>query len=232
MAISLNKAQLAELKNAIKDAELSGKKKQRLLWRLAKYGFIPAVKRYVKKQVNINGEKFKDRQSKRRKPMLAKMPKLISIKELPAREAVKLYFRGSYKSTASKSISAGVVAGLQQSGARIRQDKSQFNNKDKNHGKATKIQIKKLRDLEFKIPGSERKASKKWIAEHISRAQAGLIIRRLAKQAVKDFWTVNLPKREFFGISDKDFSKALARELKNIGFGFDVNAQDIKKGSK
>lgn len=228
MAISLNTAQLKELKKALKDASLDPKKKQRLLWRLAKYGFIPAVKRYVKQQIKVSGEKFQQRKSKRKKPMLAKLPKMIAIKELPQNEAVKLYFKGKYKSTASKEISAGVVAGIHQDGIRVRQNKSQFDNKKNNHGPATKTQVKKLRQFEFKKPGTDKKASKKWIEKNITRPQAGIILRRLTKQGIKDVWSIEVPSREFFGVSDQDFSKSLTRELNNIGFGFDVKAQDIK----
>lgn len=251
MAIGLNATQLKELKKTLKDASLEPKKKQRLLWRLAKYGFIPAVKRYVKEQSKVDGGKFTNRKTKRKKSMLSKMPKLIAIKELPQSESVKLYFRGCYKSTATKEISAGVLAGIHQDGQTIRQNKSQYKDiKDKN-GKTqqelnkteiTKQQIKRLRDLDFEVPGTGRKATKKWMQKYLTRAHAGLIIRiiksgkklkhseKLMPSAAS--WSIELPNREFFGISDQDFSKSLARELKNIGFGFDVKAQDIKNRSK
>lgn len=39
---------------------------------------------------------------------------------------------------------------------------------------------------------------------------------------------MDLPAREFLGMSDEDFSQALARQLQGIGFGWDVRAQDIR----
>ncbi|WP_392551232.1 hypothetical protein RHO14_06975 [Orbus wheelerorum] len=238
MAISLNRTQLKEIKNALKDLNLDDKKKQKLLWRLAKYGVIPAVKRHVKEQVNVSGGKFTNRKTKRKKSMLAKMPKLLAIKNLPEKEAVKLYFRGRYKSTASKEISAGVIAGIQQDGATIRQSKSQFkavkdktgkSQKELNQGEITKQQIKRLRDLNFEIPGTKKKAPKKWLQNHLTRAHAGLIIRIMKSgkplkhgekmPAGAASWAIELPSRVFLGISDIDFSKALARELNRINFG-------------
>jgi hypothetical protein len=45
---------------------------------------------------------------------------------------------------------------------------------------------------------------------------------------VKTSWTIDLPSRAFLGMGDEDFNKALARQLQAIGFGWDVNAQDIR----
>jgi hypothetical protein len=58
--------------------------------------------------------------------------------------------------------------------------------------------------------------------------QAGLLIRKLSGKAVKNSWQIDLPARVFLGMSDDEFNKALARQLQAIGFGWDVNAQDIK----
>lgn len=238
MAISLNAEQLKELKKALNAANLEPKKKQRLLWRIAKYGFIPAVKRHIRNQEKINGDKFAERKSKRKKSMLTKMPKLMGIKELPQSESVKIYFKGRYKSTASKEISAGVLAGIHQYGAKIQQNKKQFADiKDKegksqqelNQGDITAKQIKRLRDLSFEAPGTGKKASKKWMQKNLTRAHAGLII-RIMKSGKKlkhgeklppavASWSIELPSRLFFGISDQDFNKALERELSRIGFG-------------
>jgi hypothetical protein len=52
----LNKRQLAELKKALASMELPPKKRQRLLWRMAKYGVIAAAKRNVRNQETPDGE--------------------------------------------------------------------------------------------------------------------------------------------------------------------------------
>ncbi|ENO8558459.1 hypothetical protein ACCC13_004430, partial [Yersinia enterocolitica] len=44
----LSKKQLTELQQALKRLELPPQKRQRLLWRLAKYGVIVAAKRNVR----------------------------------------------------------------------------------------------------------------------------------------------------------------------------------------
>lgn len=46
----LNKKQLTELRKALASMELPPQKRQRLIWRLAKYGVIAAAKRHVRNQ--------------------------------------------------------------------------------------------------------------------------------------------------------------------------------------
>lgn len=58
--------------------------------------------------------------------------------------------------------------------------------------------------------------------------QAGLLIRILEDKPVKTVWQIELPARAFMGIGQEDFNKALARQLQAVGFGLDVNAQDIR----
>ncbi|EJJ4486184.1 hypothetical protein VQ213_004492, partial [Salmonella enterica] len=52
--------------------------------------------------------------------------------------------------------------------------------------------------------------------------------RILEDKPVKTSWQIDLPARAFLGIGQDDFNRALARQLQAIGFGWDVNAQDIR----
>ena len=61
----LNKRQLAELKKALASMELPPKKRQRLLWRMAKYGVIAAAKRNVRNQETPDGEGWEGRKMQR-----------------------------------------------------------------------------------------------------------------------------------------------------------------------
>ncbi len=54
----LNKKQLAELRKSLASMELPPKKRQRLIWRLAKYGVIAAAKRHVRNQETSDGQKW------------------------------------------------------------------------------------------------------------------------------------------------------------------------------
>ena len=230
----LNKAQLKELQEAIKKLEMPPKKKQRLLWRIAKLGMIPAIKRNVKEQKDFNGSGFKKRKGKRKSPLLKKIAKHIVVREMPAIEAVKLYFKGHYKSTSDKNTPIGVVADVQQNGRTIRQNAKQFKKQSnsKKKGSITKQQIKKLRELghTHSKKGKEVKSSVKWLRENYSKARAGVVIKRMVDELVKQFWSVKIPSRAFMGVTDNEFSKILERQLKNISFGWDVKAQNIKRG--
>ena len=59
-------------------------------------------------------------------------------------------------------------------------------------------------------------------------AQAGLLIKKLRGKPTKSTWTIDIPARVFLSVSDTEFNKILARQLQAIGFGWNVNAQDIK----
>lgn len=90
----LNKRQLAELKKALASMELPPKKRQRLLWRMAKYGVIAAAKRNVRNQETPDGEGWEGRKTKRKGKMLRNMPKLLHIREMPEIQAVRIYLQG------------------------------------------------------------------------------------------------------------------------------------------
>lgn len=77
----LNKKQLQELRGALASLALPPKKRQRLLWRLAKYGLIAAAKRNVRNQQTPEGTPWPGRKTKRRGKMLRNMPKLLHIRE-------------------------------------------------------------------------------------------------------------------------------------------------------
>ncbi|ETS32983.1 Phage virion morphogenesis family [Photorhabdus khanii NC19] len=73
----LNRNQLKALQNALSDLELPPKKRQRLLWRMAKYGVIQAARHHVRHQQSPDGGRWADRKSPWRKKMLRNIPKLL-----------------------------------------------------------------------------------------------------------------------------------------------------------
>lgn len=231
----LSKDQFAEMQRALKGLELPEKKKQRFLWRMAKYGVIAAAKRNVKNQQSPDGTSWKARQSKYKKKMLRNMPKLLHIKEMPEKEAIRIYLQGGHYRNGKKPVPAGIVGYAQQNGMTMdrRKRDSEKENKSKptdKERKATIKQAKKLRELGYQVKKGKRtkKPSVKEITENMSFIQAGGILRILSKKAAKTFWTIEVPSRVFLGMSDSDFKKALARQLQGIGFGADIKAQDIK----
>lgn len=90
----LNKKQLAELRKALASMELPPRKRQRLIWRLAKYGVIAAAKRHVRNQESPDGQKWPGRKTKRKGKMLRNLPKLLHIREMPEIQAVRIYLQG------------------------------------------------------------------------------------------------------------------------------------------
>ncbi|CNH72246.1 phage-like protein [Yersinia kristensenii] len=227
----LSKKQLTELQQALKRLELPPPKRQRLLWRLAKYGVIVAAKRNVRNQQSPDGTPWQGRQTNQRGKMLRNMPKLLHIREMPEISAVRLYLQGGGYRNGEKPVPAGVVGDGQQNGMHVTINRSAVAKSVPPERPATIKQAKKLRALGYRVKKGKRwrKPPYKEIIENMRFAQAGLLIKKLSGKAAKSAWTVDVPAREFLGMSDDDFNKALARQLQAIGFGWDVKAQDMKR---
>ncbi|MFP9230147.1 hypothetical protein [Pectobacterium cacticida] len=227
----LSKSQLKELRQALNKLDFPPKKRQRLLWRLAKYGVINAAARHVRQQQAPDGEAWAKRKGKRRGKMLRNMPKLLHIREMPEISAVRIYLQGGGYRNGVAPVPAGVVGFSQQNGMRVSVKRSQVQRgKSDPKRMATRRQARKLRALGYKVKRGTRwrKPPYKEIEETLRFDQAGLLIKKLSGKAAKAAWTVDVPARPFLGMSDDEFNKALARQLQAIGFGWNVKAQDIK----
>ncbi|AYC17708.1 hypothetical protein DZA65_00802 [Dickeya dianthicola] len=227
----LSQSQLAELRTALQRLTLPPKKRQRLLWRLAKYGVIAAAKRNVRAQQAPDGSAWAARRGHRRGRMLRNLPNLLHIREMPEIQAVRIYLQGGGYRNGKTPVPAGVVGYSQQNGMSVSVKRSQVGNGRPEPGRmATRRQARKLRALGYRVKRGARwkKPPYREIEESLSFAQAGLLIRKLSGKAAKTAWTVDVPARPFLGMNDAEFTKALARQLQGIGFGWDVKAQDIK----
>lgn len=226
----INATQLATLRQALASVELPPKKRQRLLWRLAKYGLIVAAKRNVRNQQSPDGEAWAARKTRRKGKMLRNMPKLLHIREMPEIEAVRVYLQGGGYRNGNTPVAAGTVGYAQQNGMNVRVSRSGRTGQSDPGKMATAAQAKKLRSLGYQVKRGKRwrKPGIRELMDAMPYNQAGLIIRKLSGKAVKTSWTIDVPAREFLGMSNDDFNKSLARQLQAIGFGWDVNSQDIR----
>lgn len=226
----LDKAQFRQLQTALNSLELPPAKRRRLLWRIAKYGVESASKRNVRNQQAPDGEKWQGRQTRRKGKMLRNMPKLIRIREMPETESVRLYLAGGHYRNAKGKLSAGVVGYVQQNGMSVTVNRKQVAGREQGGKPASLRQAKRLRKAGCKVRRGKRwrKPGYKEIQEKMTARQAGLLIRILEDKPVKTSWQIDLPARAFLGIGQEDFNKALARQLQAVGFGLDVNAQDIR----
>lgn len=221
----LNAEQLKALRAKLKDLELPQKKRQRLLWRIAKYGVIVASKRNIRKQSNPDGEAWQSRPGNYKKKMLRNMPKMMHIREMPEKEMVRIYLSGGNYRNGSKPIDAGVVGYSQQNGMTAKISRKSAEDSNISQGaqdkKATPKQAKKLRALGYKVKKGKRwkKPALKEITENMLFFQAGTLIRKLSGKSPQSSWEVDIPSRVFLGISDEDFIKSLERQLQSIGYG-------------
>lgn len=217
----LNQEQLRHLNSEIERMNLTPMQCRKLLYRIMKYGVLPATKRNIKRQKTPDGAKFYKRQSKRKAKLLNKITKNIVIKS--SSKVGRAYFRGVYKSSRTKTIPVGVVAKAQQDGLTVTQNKNQFENQthNTNKGSITDRQIRRLRKLGHTHSKNKKniRSSVKWLQANLSEAQAGITIRNMLEQPEKSSWDIKIPAREFLGINEDDFMKSVKRELRNINYG-------------
>lgn len=225
----LDKRQLQQLRDALKAAELPPKKRQRLLWRIAKLGIITAAKRHQRNQTDPDGNPWPARKRGKGK-MLRQLPKLLHVREMPELEAVRIYFKGGKYRNGNNPVSAGLIAGVHQDGASFSMSADRAPRPDQRNKPALPRQAKKLRTLGFKMlkNGKYVKATSAHILNTMSMAQAGLMIKKLRGKPTKKSWPVDIPSRVFLEVSDTEFNNIMARQLQAIGFGWNVKAQDIK----
>ncbi|MCC8380193.1 hypothetical protein [Xenorhabdus sp. PB30.3] len=217
----LNRNQLKQWQDALSHLDLPEKKRQRLLWRIAKYGLIDAAKRNVRNQRSPDGESWPVRKSAYRKKMLRNMPKLLHIREMPEIQAVRVYLQGGHYRNGPQQVPAGVVGYAQQQGMRFQVSRQQVKKTVDRERMATIKQAKKLRDLGYQVKKGKhwRKPPVKEMTANMTFIQAGTLIRELSGETAKSSWTVDVPARAFLGMNEDEFSKALARQLQGIGYG-------------
>lgn len=181
-------------------------------------------------QQSPEGDKWQGRQTRRKGKMLRNMPKLIRIREMPETDSVRLYLAGGHYRNAKGNLPAGVVGYVQQNGMSVTVNRRQVEGREQGDKPASLRQAKRLRKAGYKVRRGKRwrKPGYKEIQEKMTARQAGLLIRILEDKPVKTSWQIDLPARAFLGIGQDDFNRALARQLQAIGFGWDVNAQDIR----
>ncbi|CAI2035978.1 phage virion morphogenesis protein [Serratia quinivorans] len=226
----LNKTQLRALKKTLTENDMPKAKRQRLLYRIAKRGIIPASKRNARNQMAPDGSAWAPRKRGRRK-MLRQLPKLLKVRDMPEIEAVRIYLQGGNYRTGSRRMPAGTIGAIHQDGAQMTVRATSYQGQPSQEGKqATRRQAKRLRDLGYKVwwNGKYVKPAVSYITAELSMKKAGFLIKKLGNKTSKKAWTIDLPARAFLGVSDNEFNMILARQLQGIGYGWEVKAQDIK----
>lgn len=208
---------------------LPAKKRKRLVWRAANE-MKKLAARHVRQQQDPNGQPWAPRKCGKRK-MLRGLPKLLQIRE-PRQDVAELGF-----TKGTMSAHAGIIANTHQKGHIYKMTAASRRRIAPSEGgkqkQASKAQARKLRELGFKRPGqrkrSYRSASLGWITSNLNYAQAGLLIKKLKDEPVKESWEIALPARPFLGANAKQREQAFARALQSINYGWDVNKQDLKR---
>ncbi|MNJ22032.1 Phage virion morphogenesis family protein [compost metagenome] len=173
----------------------------------------------IRNQQNLDGSPFAPRKNteKGKKKMEAGLGKLMQVTSVTPDQAV-LGWRNGLTSW---------VAAQQHNGSSERRTASQMRRWSRvpAGAAATDKQAKRLRRLGFRTRQAGKKKltrpSVAWIQEHVSYAQAGLLIRILDDQRAESSgaqsWEITLPKRQFLGVStDRDTSLLVNQVLQQI----------------
>lgn len=213
------------VKEQLKLLEMPAKKRKRLIWRAANE-LKKVSSRNITKQQDWNGRAWAPRRRGKRK-MLMGLRKLLVIRDKAQDVAILGFKKGTM------NAHAGVIANTHQMGHTYKVTAASQRRIAPSDGKknrpANKAQARKLRELGFKRPGKRkrayRSASLGWITGNLNYAQAGLLIKKLKDEPVKESWEIHLPARPFLGANAKQREHAFARALQSIDYGWDVNKQ-------
>ncbi|EOV0286228.1 hypothetical protein ACOIP5_005269 [Salmonella enterica] len=233
----LNKAQFKQMREMLASGELPPAKRQRLLQRIAKRGVIPAAKRHVREQKNVDGSSFAKRRYGNRS-LLKGIPKFLKVHDMPSVASVRIYAAGrSYRQPhSSREISVGAVGYIQSHGVTFTVNASQMKTdamQKASKEPCTRRQAIRLRKLGYTVrgkkEGTRRKPSTADIQASLQKGQAGVIIRSMEGRPSKNTWSITIPPRQFLGVSNEEFAQILARQLQGINFGWQTKPQDIKR---
>lgn len=146
----------------------------------------------ITQQKDLTGKTWKGRANGKKKKMLTKLKRRMKVRYGPNNASV--YF---------KDTRTGKIARAQQEGISITAQAPKNNGEQRKEGLATRNQARALIAAGYKIPRGKGKGAKrasiKWITEHLSKNKAGFLLRDLKGGSSKSKWQIDLPARSFLG---------------------------------
>lgn len=221
-------------------------KRKRLLYRVAK-NVQPAIRRNIKQQKTPDGQPWEARKNKRKgkkKKVLLGLGKLLVVSNKSDHNSAKLTLKkGSYAS----KIHGASLANVHEKGQTIRHSKSSKTIGRKRALKdsdlCTRGQAKALKKMGFRVWGRRIDPTAKqgktkvptiaWMTKNLTQKEVRAVFRKLKDNgfiATKSSWEVNLPARKFMGTSRTKTRKAWERAFQGINYGWNVKAQNMKRG--
>ena len=146
----------------------------------------------ITQQKDLTGRTWKGRANGKKKKMLTKLRRRMKVRYGPNDASV--YFN---------TPRSGKIARAQQEGISITAQAPKNTGEQRKEGFATRNQARALIAEGYKIPRGKGKGAKrasiKWITEHLSKNQAGFLLRELKGSSSKSTWQIDLPARSFLG---------------------------------
>ena len=163
-------------------------------------------KKRIRDQKDLQGKTWRGRSNGRKAKMLRKLGKNLQVHTNPNKAQVTF---------GNKRV--GQIARAHQDGISqemTAKEAAQKYGTPSDNQKATREQAKSLRKEGYKIRRNKGKGWKnpslKWIQQHLTFSQAGLILRLMRDETNKRKWIIALPQRSFLGQNVSEY-----KQLKN-----------------
>lgn len=166
--------------------------KRRNILRSAIRAANKSSKERITRQSDLAGKTWQARANGKKKKMLTKLKRNMKVRY--GANSASVYFQGG---------NSGKIARAHQEGVSLDAGKPKGKAAQNKEGAATRNQGRALIAVGYKIPRGKGKGAKrasiKWITEHLSKNQAGFLLRELKGSSGKSSWKIDLPARSFLG---------------------------------
>lgn len=146
----------------------------------------------ITEQQDLMGKRWQGRANGRKKKMLTKLKRRMKVRYGP--DSGRVYFNHTRTAKIARAHQEGVSLDVEKQSSAGNQTKD---------GPATKNLARALIAAGYTIPRGKGKGTKRptiiWITEHLSKNQAGFLLRELKGSSSKSRWQIDLPARSFLG---------------------------------
>ncbi|MCD9491347.1 hypothetical protein GLP30_10995 [Photobacterium phosphoreum] len=215
MALEFTQPDIDQAIRALSRCKLTYNQEQLALRRIGR-AVIKQAKKNVRQQRDIHGQPFAPRTKKRkgRRRLLPNIAKRLRGKN--GTNHIDIGFNNRL---------TGEIAHKQQYGspaetwtaARIRRSRGAFKDYDKPPSpKQARALIRAGYMIKKKRGKGWKKPTTKWVVDHITQGQCGLILRKLVNKQPKVSWEINNKPRPFLGLTPEQSEQIITHEVLRI----------------
>lgn len=215
MELEFAQADIDGAMRALSRARLTYNQEQLVLRRIGR-AVIKQAKKNARQQRDIHGQPFTPRKKKRkgRRRLLPNLAKRLRGKNDASH--VEIGFNNRLTGEIAHKQQYGSPAEIW-TGARIRRSRGTFKNYDK---PPSPRQARALIRAGYKVKKKRgkgwKKPTTKWVVDHMTQGQCGLILRQLLNKQTKASWEINNEPRPFLGLTPEQSEHIITHEVLRI----------------